>query len=233
MKSFATSLIPIANIISYWKFENNVLDSDGINDGVASNITYAAGKVGNSAVLNGSNSFIQIPGINNLSFGNGVTDSPFSISFWVKLNSLGDAWLINKRDGTGSPVEYQISLFSGNLRVQLFGQNSTATQLSYSVGNTLSIGVWSQIFITYDGSSSQNGLNFYVNSIEQGGTKTQTGTYISMSNTSSSVIFGRAGWFLGFYLNGSMDETAYWNKELTQTEIDNVYAKGNAGLPLI
>ena len=48
-----------------------------------------------------------------------------------------------------------------------------------------------------------------------------------MPNGTAPVVIGKAGWFSGFYLNGTIDETAIYNTALTQTEIDLLYNSGN------
>ena len=79
--------IPLANIISEYKFENNVLDTVGTNDGTATGVTYVTDMVSKAGSLGASNtSYITVADADNLSFTNGSNDLPFSISFLIKFN---------------------------------------------------------------------------------------------------------------------------------------------------
>ena len=73
-------------MISWWKFENNYLDSYGSNDGSCSNCpTYiSSGQVGGAFDFDGSDDYV---GISNTDLNNGF--SSISISSWIYLNGWG------------------------------------------------------------------------------------------------------------------------------------------------
>ena len=51
--------IPLQNIISEYKFEDNALDTVGTNNGTATSLTYATGLVGKTGVFNGTSSKVD------------------------------------------------------------------------------------------------------------------------------------------------------------------------------
>jgi YHS domain-containing protein len=82
-------------IVAKWRFYDNANDTMGVNNGTASNITYAPGIVNKSAYLNGINAKIDCGNNASLNFGIGVN---FTISGWIKraTQNAHKGWVINK-----------------------------------------------------------------------------------------------------------------------------------------
>jgi len=205
--------IPLANIISEYKFENNALDTVGTNNGTANALTYASGLVGQTGVFNGTTSDVQIADTNELSFGNGTSDIAFSISLLIRFDSLGAPQIIEKRNGI---KEYQIAYASNNFDFRLFDNRTNGFLLRRYV-ITPSIGVWYSVIATYDGSSSSSGVKLYFDGIEVG--TTSGGNYTAMENGTSPVYIGKYFDGVANSLDGDIDCVRFWSKELTQTEI--------------
>ena len=73
--SVDSTAIPLGNIISQYKFQNNANDFVGSNNGTATNLSYVTGLVGKAGDFSGgTNSQVSIPDADNLSFGNGTSD---------------------------------------------------------------------------------------------------------------------------------------------------------------
>jgi len=223
--------IPLNNIISEYKFENNVLDSVGTNNGTATAITYATGKVGNAAVFNGSTSLINIGDSNDLSFTNGVNDLPFSFSMFAKFNNNNEVILFNKLQSSNR--EYLVDVFSNRIDFKVFdGAGGSSNFLYNNYSFTRVIGTWYHFVFTYDGSGLSSGIKTYVNAIA-GGVQSEGGTYVKMINTTSDLILGKFSFLNILQLNGNIDDTVIWNKELSQSEVTEIYNIQNAGLELI
>jgi len=229
----AATLVYQDRLVSYYKMENNILDSWGTNNGTATAITYASGLVGQTAVLNGTTSNIIVPDSNNLSFGNGTNDSPFSISFILNLNSITDQVLINKLGGSTATDEYFIAYWGNKILISLKSGNNNALSLDCITTSGLSTGVNHIITMTYDGSKTANGIKVYFNNILQSSTNTIVGAYVAMNNKTAGVRIGRAGWTSSYFLNGKIDEVSIWNAELTALQISEINAKLNTGQSLI
>jgi len=222
-----TSAVPTTGLVSYYKLDANSNDSYGSNNGTDTSISYVSGKVNNSASFNGSSSLITISDSSSLSFGNGTTDTPFSFSFWLKLNSTSNQVIINKLGGSTATDEYFIAYWGGKLSVSLKSSGNNALSIDCSMVNSLSIGVYYYVAITYDGSSNQNGIKIYLNSVSQSCTKSMAGTYVAMGNKTAPVRIGRAGWTSTGFLNGFLDEISVFNIELSQSTIDLLYNSGS------
>lgn len=211
--------ITIANIVSMWQGED-ATDSVGANDGTATSVSYVSGLVGNCMDFTaGTSSKIQVADDNTLSFGNGTTDSAFSISFWIKWNATGTTNMINKRStSSGGSWEYlfqhDTSSLGFFLRDLSAGANISST---YSFAQTT--GTWYHVVGTYGGNSDPK---LYLNGNEVG-TLTPNGSYVAMENLAVPLTFGRNAAFTSQSLNGYMDETTLWNTELTAGEVSDLY----------
>lgn len=227
----AATLVYLDSLVSYYKMEGNVLDSWGTNDGTATAITYTSGLVGQGAVFNGTSSVVIIPDADNLSFGNGVTDSPFSISFVTKLNDTTSHWFAEKRTDFGATAEYEFRYYLGKLEFVLYDGIANAYIL-ISYAWTPVIGTVYKIQGTYDGTRVKEGLKLYINNVSVGSYVT-SGAYVAMRNTTARLGIGKAHWGVDHIVNGSIDEFAIFNKALTGAELSDINTKLQSGQSLI
>ena len=174
-----------------------------------------------SIELDGIDDYVEVADADNLSFGNGSTDSPFSISAWIKPTSA--PFRIVFKWGT-STQEYYFQIAGGG-KLQLKLQNGSA-YIGKNANTTITLNTWHHVSITYDGSSSANGINVYLNSNNDNFNNITSGTYTAMSNTTEPFLIGRyAG---GSSSLGKIDEVAIFDVELSSTEVTNIY---NSGVP--
>ena len=220
--------IPLANIVSEYKFENNVLDTVSNNDGIATSITYASGLVGQTGVFDGSNSLVTILDSDSLSFTNGVNDLPFSFSMLAKFNDNNESILFNKIQSSNR--EYLVDVFSNRVDFKVFA-GSSANFLYNNYAFTRAIGVWYHFTFTYDGSGMSSGIKTYVNAVV-GGVQSEGGIYTKMQNTTSNLVLGKFSYLNLLPLNGYLDCVRIWNKELTQAEISLVATDELAGIDI-
>ena len=162
------------------------------------------------------------------SFGNGTTDSPFSVSFWTKLNSVTGTQPFLSKDTTSPNREWAISIFSDSsngVRIFLKDQGGN-NQQSIDSSTALTTGVWYHITTTYDGrggSDAADGLSIYINGSLDTPTNIAKATYTAMSNTTAPVYIGK---YSTSEINGKIDETAIFNTELTSAQVLEIYNNG-------
>lgn len=217
------------SLVSYYKMENNVLDSVGANNGTATAITYASGIVGQTAVFNGSSSNINCGDSNDFSFGNGVADSPFSIVSFVKHNGIKiDNEIASKRSLSVREYAFYYNNTSKEiiLRVYSGGTNSIYKNFVFSVnlGTT-----WKSLVFSYD----TDNIKLYVDGILINGVRTNIGTYVAMSNTTTPFSIGQLYNFPSISFGGQIDEVSIFNTALTAGEVSEINAKLNTGQSLI
>jgi len=226
--------IPTGNLISFYQLDSDSTDSVGSNNGTDTSISYvSSGGIDNVADFTASTSSrISLGTPADLKFGNGSTDSAFSLSFRVKFSSVASTSVcfdFRKTDNTNKC--YSFFLEPGNTRFtfRMFDQSSGGLRDIYYNYSSVSAGVWYDVVITYDGSST--GTMYLNNDSETG--LTDSGTYTAMETGTGNVLYiGRLTTGTTASLNGYLDEVAFWDKELTATEAGNIKAQHDLGLSL-
>ena len=179
--------------------------------GTPSNITYAAGKFGNAAVFNGSSSYIDMGNSSGLKLL-----GSFSISCWVKLNSVsGLQRIINKDNANDYSGGY--SLYVNNSNWEFVYSNGVYN--GFQVNNAFTTGIWYNLVVTFD--SSNNSLKGYKNNVLVANVTT-TGT---MLDSNDNLFFGTFGQSspLGQWLNGSLDQVRIFDTALPQAAVTALY----------
>ena len=240
---FSNSHDFLTSLVGYYPFNSNANDFSGNNYNGSSvgSPTFETGKVGN-AINFGNDTvlrYINIPDNNDFSFTNGTTDVPFTISLWVNFSSFSSTgnWLVNKRNATNGGDEWQIIYYQNRLsfwKIQFDNRNiyqGVGTGLNPFVLNT-----WYHICYTDNGSGLISGCKLYINGVLSNSIQYINGVYTRMNNGTAQIRIGQAGWDLSHIVKhkGLVDELAIWkNRELTPTEVLELYTKGNAGNPII
>jgi hypothetical protein len=202
------------NLVAYYKLDETsgttATDSLGSYNGTNNGATInQGGKIGKAYDFDGSNDYIS---------SNGVFSSltSFSFSAWINPDVVNISQQEIFNQGTSNyPQPYDISLNNQTIRF-VVGNSSQVSEIS--TGNVVSAGNWYHIVCTYN--SSTNALKIYVNN----GAPTTGTNSRSFSYAGSSYIGRRAD---AHYFNGRIDECAIWNKELTSTEVSELYNSGD------
>ena len=170
--------------------------------------------------------YINIADSDSLSFGNGTTDSPFSISAWVNFYDMSSSAIITKRFA-GNNKEYSFHFLSTNkIQFTLFSQLSgTVISRYYNTALTSYENQWIHLVGTYDGSSSSNGIKIYLNGNRIDDTTYNSGTYVAMSNGASSVWLG---WRPNSsFAKGKISNAQIYDIELSSSQVETLYNNGS------
>ena len=204
-----------------------VWDGSGWRGYASDGIPFAKGST--SADFDGVDDYVSVADADNLSFGDGSSDSPFSLAAWVKAEASG-ARILCKSFETN--VEYAftiggndipgLSLYDGNTDNRI--QSNHASELNPALNQ------WYHLVATYDGSGSASGINHYLNGSAVSTTTSSPGTYVAMHNTSAPLDIGRfnanfSGTNYESFTNGQLDDVAVIAKELSAPEVSAIYSK--------
>ena len=220
-----------------YPFSSQTLPSP--NDAVSTNhgtlmngCTFATGKIGQAFTFDGVNDYVALPD-NSLNFtGN------FSYSFWIKSTNTSSFTAIisnieNARSPFGFSHGYWYRLNSGKIQASYRDGNNSTEFLTTSVGS-VSNGSWNHVVITFNKTNSTTGVKIYINgNIDTTGIPPNTGgTALPIGYSSPMKACIGALYFNGaqsnFLPNGtSIDALSAWNKELTASEITELYNSGN------
>ena len=234
----------LTDLVGYYPFNSNAndLSGKGYNGTQVGTPTYGTGKVGN-AINFGNNAnlnYVDIADNNDFSFTNGTTDVPFTISLWVNLTafSVTGSWFISKRGATSGTDEWQFMFFQNRVQFLKFQFNDNSiTQQIATIGNILPLNTWTHFVYTDNGSGAVGSGKMYRNGVLDTNINTNSGgTYTRMNNGTNLTRIGMNSWTPNANLKhrGLIDELAIWkNRELTATEVLELYTKGNLGNPII
>jgi hypothetical protein len=235
----------LTDLVGYYPFNSNAndLSGKGYNGTATGSPTYGTGKVGNAINFgnDGVLRCIDIADNNDFSFTNGATDVPFAISMWVNLTAFSTIgnFFINKRGNASGTDEWQFIFAEG--RVQFwkfqFNNNSIFQNIQSSL-NPFLLNTWYHICYTDSGSGAIGSGKLYINgSLNAPINANSGGTYTRMNNGTNFTRAGYPSWVsppVNTHHRGRIDELAIWkNRELTATEVAELYTKGNLGNPII
>ena len=170
---------------------------------------WTTGKIGASALnLTGSaTSFVDVP--------SPVIDSSqsYTVATWVKLNNLTGTQTFASIDGANiSPFYLQMT--GGVFAFSQRGSDSTASTVAQVTGPAPVVGRWYYVAGVYDKTAGT--IQLYVNGASQG-TATATTAWTATGHT----VVGRAKWggASTYFVNGALDETRFFDRPLTASEI--------------
>ncbi len=224
--------------LSWWRFEGTgttATDSgSGGNNGTLENTVVRSTDVPTassftntkSIALDGVDDFVEVSDNSNLSFGDGTTDSPFSISTWVKMTDATRFYVLSKGLVFSSNYEYLLNTnASDKLGLFLYdSSNNSRIGRLYNTPLTSYENQWIHICSTYNGSGLSSGIKVYLNGVRIDDTNSNSGTYVAMENGNRSLNIGRTE--TGLYSDGNIDETSLFNSELSQSDITSIYNGG-------
>tara|TARA_Y100001963_G_C6773081_1_gene445919 strand:- start:540 stop:2552 length:2013 start_codon:yes stop_codon:yes gene_type:complete len=183
---------------------------------------------GSSINFDGTDNFAIIEDHADFTFGDGSSDSAFSVSAWINMDDATDFTILNKGVyNTDGEWNFRVNS-SDKLIVALYDEsvNSTHESLVSNSAITAYEGSWIHVAATYDGTggtSANGGLALYLNGSALASSVADAGTYVAMENQASNVFIGRMD---TNYANGKITDVAIWDAELSATDISEIYNSG-------
>lgn len=171
-----------------------------------SGLTNSTGIINGAHASDGNTDYVRLP--TGLRDGIQGTNS-FTISTWINRTGAEDNFYLSSW-GEGSKGVY-LATVAGKARA---GRSAC----THSEGlTTITVGEYFHVLSTYD--SLNNNLSIYINGVmEDSDACTATDT------STNDLFIGGADDFL---MDGSIDEVAFWNIPLNQTEITALYNNGS------
>ena len=210
------------SLVAAYNGESNANDSFGTNNGTAvGGLTYTTGKIGNAFQFANVNSYINIPNTtDHLNF-----TGDFSISLWVNYNTLAasnEIFLTNMKAGGTWGSGW---LFSTDPTTLSFAINAQSVVNRFAVPFSPSINTWYHLVMTRKRNTE---TKIYINGA------LQSGTYSYNNPTLDPTYQSGQEYNIGAYIlpqryfsNIRIDAVNIWQKELTASEITELYNSGN------
>src|SRR2546421_12601320 len=211
-------------MISWWKAENDYVDSADGNHGTQNgSVPFAPGEVGQAFSFNGDpNNYVSIGNPSNLKPTGGIT-----LDAWINLNNVdgdGRAGIITKW-GQGAEDNWAIWALQGEGGIVLDSYVVTTSGQSNASGGSIPIGVWTHVALTYDAASGTQTV--YVNGVSVGTTSLPPSS--TLIQTNADVCIGRECTSNPRPFNGLIDEVEVFDRALSASEIAALYTAGGAG----
>ena len=204
---------------------NNVPDTCGAYNGTAANITYSAGKFGNAADFNGSNTSINIGASNNFA------SNKLTISFWANPgtgNASNYQMLFSNYIG-GSVADYDFIIdrqVDQKLEVGIAGSGSAYLYV-LTDSAAFTTGTWKNYVIVFDTTQSANldKIKIYINGTlvaysDVASSGTVTG---SLLDTSDDLLIGDWPHDTTHIYSGLMDQVRIFPSALTADQVALLY----------
>ena len=175
----------------------------------------------------GADAYLKVADNASLSFDDS-DDKAFSISAWIYLDDISATRPIVAKWNQGSTTrEYALYVdTNGAVNFALYDESASAELVRKTANSTVSTATWYHVLVTYDGSGTGAGIKIYLGGTSKTLTADDTGTYVAMENAAEPLTIGYYQVGSNKFFDGRMTEVAIWSKELSQTEINQVYNKG-------
>ena len=219
-------------MVDWYTADGNANDFVGDNNGVLQNgATFAPGEVGLAFSLNGTNQFVSLPA-NFIPYPTTVSASatPISVDAWFLTNTGG---VILGQQGGASPPAVPAGAIpaiyvgtDGHLYVELFWKGMLAP---ISSAGKVNDGVFHHVAVTYNGTTEAvylDGALIGSTAFTQIGYASSYQYQIGTGYTSASWPATNGGYF---YFQGLIDEVEFFNRALSQAEIQAIVNAGKSG----
>jgi len=195
------------------------------NGTLTNGATYGTGIINQGFSFDGVNDYVNLGNV--LDFDG---STPFTFNAWVNKSASKFHSIISKQGSSPNFTGYNFRINqTGAGKLELIVNNTASTDWIYCASTTsYTNGAYSMLTVTYNGSQDANGVTFYINGVDAGLTITANSLTLSASN-SNDCILGAAPLGGNQYTNGLIDEVGVWNRELSSSEVTELYNSG-AGL---
>jgi hypothetical protein len=206
---------PPSDMENWYAAEENANDSLGAGNGRLENgARFGPGKVGRAFNFNGVDQYVSVPSYKP------TAPLWFTIAAWVNFSRLErGAIVVSRYDGRWHGWLLQ-SLENGNFQFQVLKEPEVQKAASGSIG-PIAPNTWVHVAGTYDGST----ITLYIN-----GSVAGTANFaVGYSPSAIAMTIGKASWYEGNFLAGSVDEVQFFNRALSASEIRSIFNAGEVG----
>jgi hypothetical protein len=195
-------------LVSKWALDGDALDSEGANDGTASNVTYTGGYIDQSGSFDASNSIIDCG--NDAS----LNQPSWTYATWVNLDATStgttDIRTIAAKNVEAQDRMFWIVSWDGEWQARV-GSNSQTVN-----GGPSATGTWTHLALRYDGGTGT--FELFVDGVLK-----DTNTELDVGGQGSSLKIGSESANYRVF-DGLIDESRMYDVVLTDQEIADLVA---------
>ena len=159
---------------------------------------------------------------------NDLSFDPMSISAWINMNDATDFPIIGK-GAYNNNAEYQLKVQSDDkIHFWVADESVDSCHIGRATPTvTTQEKKWIHVVGTYSGGTASSGLKIYINGVQSDDANDESAaaSFEAMENLAEDVYIGR---YSNTYANGCITETSLWDKELSSTEVLELFNDGKA-----
>jgi hypothetical protein len=225
----ASSNIPTP--LAFYKFDQTtgdttLVDSVRGNAGLGSVVntpSFLAGKVGNALCFDGSTQYGEAPLVSGIA-------SELTISSWVRIDTFTAWGTIVKNWGNANVGTFHLGIDDATQNWSNFLGLTTNGTASVVDPTSTTTGQWHNVVTTASQASGR--IKLYVNNVKVddqafSGTIATYGSTMSFGVKLSDAQTGPASINTG-WLDGCIDEVAFWDVALTDSQVSDIYTVGQS-----
>jgi PKD repeat protein len=223
-----TCVPPPSGLVSWWPGEDNANDIIGANNGtLQGGAAFGGGEVGQAFDLNGSSAYVRVANAPSLD-----TPDGFTVMAWIYPRAFGGPKdIASKWDDPTGQWSWIFKLHndgSGRLRIEVSRGDHNALGDLGGV-QILPLNTWSHVAATFDRATGR--LRLYVNGqVDNEGFSPYPGT--AVNNSATDILVGAVNGQVttpAEFFQGSVDELELYDRALSTSEIQSVFAAAAAG----
>lgn len=233
-------VLDTSNLLFFIRGNSTTHDDSGNHATVGSGITYTdglySGDTEQSMVWDGVNDFVRVPYNSSFNFGDGSTDSPFSISFAVNFDAAfmgNNQRILTKRSYPAGAAtnerQYNLIKNASDYMSLILQDQSTGGALVFNYETALSHSTNYHFVVAYDGSG---GCKMYVNGSEVTVASSTVGSYTAMEAFTNDVYIGKAAFSNLDTLDGNLSGIGLWAEEISAEKALKIYNIQSSGKEL-
>ena len=215
---------PPSGLVGWWPGDGDADDIWGENHGTLVNgATFVSGKVEQAFSFDGVDDYVEVPDDASLKPGT----SCFTVDFWVRTSNVEFQLLLLKggsEAGSGGLIEFATGFVdAGDKITYVLGDGDGHNIRTDGITSPDVIdGEWHHIALTVDGPNQHATL--YVDGVKD---FTRSITGLNSIDPDGPLLFG-GGVGVGD-MKGELDEIEFFDRELSEPEIEAIYNAGSAG----
>ena len=216
----------ISNLIAHWKLNDNtnsttVIDAVGSHNGTVSTGVNTAtlsttGIVDKAFDLGTYGTFVAVADHDD--FTRTASGQPMSLAAWVYYNGGTEQTIVSKYAGAQQEYYFQVDS-SGSIYFTAINSGGGGTA-KFTSSISLTVG-WHFVVFTFEGDGTLAAhCKIYVDEVLSDITRTETGTYTKMGNSTAPFKIGNTDSSLW---QDKIDNVAFFHKVLSSAEVSSLY----------
>lgn len=209
------------DIVSYYKFDGDLTDSVGSNDGTNQGSSDVTGFINNGREFDGNNDYVDLGSPSDF----GISGSQNrTVTLWFKQDDDAHTEPLFTFGTYATGKAWRFRAQAGQLRIEIQGSGYTSSGLSYTEGN------WYFAAVVLDGTTLGDHTLYLGDTAGNLNSESASGTSTVNTDGSGSAIIAQVERLLSTQaFDGIIDEVAVFDVAKSQSDIETIY-NGGSGL---